>query len=780
MADIKKIKVGSATYDIRDATAARSNHTHTPSEAGAAAAHHLYHTWDNNTNYYDSYEGGNMFRIVTENMYADCFRFQASTVSNLEYYNGSSWASWTFDLSNLFDGNARTGVSIPYANRKFRFQLTANGGWPTTALFMLQGTWFDDGGWPNGQKSSIIIETRASTSDAWSQKASFDLSGVEGMAGHTLSSLHTGNTLYRITIEIAPWTKTSNKCPLQRLCLFSNYNGGALETLSYTGTGNITTSKSISAGSFIENGTSLANKYLGKTAKAADADKLDGNDSTYYLNLDNINDGSTRKLANYLPLSGGSMTGDLALSAASGNSPRLTFQRGTLTDTYNDWSLYDNGGYLYIQQRGQGSTDWETIAQFTQSAVNFAGTVSASSFIESGDSLENKYIAKRLTAEKGDMIYASNNQTPNRLKIGEAGQFLSVANGVPTWVSNTDETITLAKNLYAYADIGKITGASNTSPKLVANKGDTLKTVFNNVFGTQQDEQPSINTNGVNISKSQGTTSFGGGEYGESISDTTDTITFTLNNSATAQYGYRCGNTKTTTSNATFKYAIKKQNNADIVITLPANKTATVVSNYGTLVSSSKGTDSSTNNILYCNFNNDKKVKIQISLAAGNTTTNNQTRYGVITGSVTLGDAQTSNGTKIDKFLTYLENDATTTDYYSGGTKSTATTKYTISAGYVPYGYTLDSSVPSSLPTSGRSNTKPTEITVSGGNSSTYLYIFVPSNKSDITSLSASGFDVPFSKVESNKSLVVNNNKSANYKVFKTNNSVKADTFKIA
>ena len=48
--------------------------------------------------------------------------------------------------------------------------------------------------------------------------------------------------------------------------------------------GNVTTSNSISAGSFIENGTSLANKYLGKTAKAADADKLDGNDSSYYLN----------------------------------------------------------------------------------------------------------------------------------------------------------------------------------------------------------------------------------------------------------------------------------------------------------------------------------------------------------------------------------------------------------------------------------------------------------------------------------------------------------------
>ena len=37
-----------------------------------------------------------------------------------------------------------------------------------------------------------------------------------------------------------------------------------------------------------EGETLLTNKYLGKTAKAADADKLDGNDSAYYLNYDNL------------------------------------------------------------------------------------------------------------------------------------------------------------------------------------------------------------------------------------------------------------------------------------------------------------------------------------------------------------------------------------------------------------------------------------------------------------------------------------------------------------
>ena len=250
--------------DISAWAKAASKPTYTYSEVGAAAAHHLYHTWDNNTNYYDSYEGGNMFRIITENMYADLFRFQASTVANLEYHNGSSWVAWSFDLSNLFDGNARTGVSIPYANRKFRFTMRTNGGWPTTGMFMLQGTWFSDGGWPNGQKSDIIIETRASTSASWTQRATFTLSGVQGMAGHTLSSLHTGDTYYRITITIYPWTTTSNNCPLQRLCLFSNYNGGALEKITHDGNGNVTI-PTLKSTTIYENGTALSSKYAAKS-----------------------------------------------------------------------------------------------------------------------------------------------------------------------------------------------------------------------------------------------------------------------------------------------------------------------------------------------------------------------------------------------------------------------------------------------------------------------------------------------------------------------------------
>ena len=68
--------------------------------------------------------------------------------------------------------------------------------------------------------------------------------------------------------------------------------------------------------------------------------------------------------------------------------------------------------------------------------VTFPEGVSAKSFTENGKSLANKYIAKSLTSAKGDMIYASAASTPARLGIGSNGQFLSVANGIPTWVNN--------------------------------------------------------------------------------------------------------------------------------------------------------------------------------------------------------------------------------------------------------------------------------------------------------------------------------------------------------
>lgn len=278
--------------------------------------------------------------------------------------------------------------------------------------------------------------------------------------------------------------------------------------------------------------------------------------------------------------------------------------------------------------------------------------------------------------------------TYERFKIGDGKTVVSSLN----FAVSSEADLRLVEDLYTYTNIGKITGASNTSPKKVASVGDSLKTVFNTVFGTQQDQQPTITTSNVALNVSAGTTSYKGTdtagntstEYGATVAATDVTITFTLANSGTTNYGYRCGSTKTTGSQ-TFYYPVTKQSNADIKITLPSGQTAN-----SSMVTAGTFVSMGSNNVLYCNFNSNKQVSIKISLPAGSVTTSQQTRYGQISASVILGAAQKENqltaGTAITKFLTYLKNDATETAKLSGGTKSNTAGAYTISAGsYLPY-----------------------------------------------------------------------------------------------
>ena len=75
-----------------------------------------------------------------------------------------------------------------------------------------------------------------------------------------------------------------------------------------------------------EGGTLLANKYLGKKAKAADSAKLDGHDSSYYLNYNNF----TSK-----PTATKSATTGITVSAAFAANPSFTGTAHTHTITDN-------------------------------------------------------------------------------------------------------------------------------------------------------------------------------------------------------------------------------------------------------------------------------------------------------------------------------------------------------------------------------------------------------------------------------------------------------------
>lgn len=111
------------------------------------------------------------------------------------------------------------------------------------------------------------------------------------------------------------------------------------------------------------------------TAKAATANAV----KTAYDLADTANTLAGTALQN----TGGEVTGNVTLKAGAGqNSPSLIFQRGTLTDNYNDWQIYDKSGFLYFAQRGQNSSSFADQVYF-----NTTGGVVATSFTGSGTNL---------------------------------------------------------------------------------------------------------------------------------------------------------------------------------------------------------------------------------------------------------------------------------------------------------------------------------------------------------------------------------------------------------
>ena len=58
----------------------------------------------------------------------------------------------------------------------------------------------------------------------------------------------------------------------------------------------------------------------------------------------------------------------------------------------------------------------------------------------------------------------------------------------------TDDDVTLSDTIWTENSIGRIE-ASSTSPKKVASAGDTLKTMFTNIFGTITDDTSNLVTN---------------------------------------------------------------------------------------------------------------------------------------------------------------------------------------------------------------------------------------------------------------------------------------------
>lgn len=376
-----------------------------------------------------------------------------------------------------------------------------------------------------------------------------------------------------------------------------------------------------------------------------------------------------------------------------------------------------------------------------------------------------------------------------------------IESGAGANIADNDATVTLAEALYTYVPIGNAQKASNkvigsgsaisaSNPGKLGDAGDSLKSVFNKLFGTETAAQPTVNKSlslSVSCDKSSITSSK---EVGESVSATTATYTISLSNSATVSYGYRCGSTNTTGSKTVYYPATKAYNNstAQVKITLPSNNTGdtAVTMTKGTLVNST-----TTGNILYCNFkeSDGKVIAFTVKYPAANYTTSSQTRYGKVEAEVTLGNAQTentnnatvttTNANKIDAFLAYKPvsnsyEDGTAS--ISGGVKDDDISAITITSGYVPYAWELATSARaanSTLPST-RSKAAYTNIPITNGNGSTWLYIYVPSSVS-ISKITNGGFAAPHTS-DGSVTLKVNNEKTATFNVYHVNGKVASGT----
>ena len=191
-----------------------------------------YHQVATGAYFYDSYSGVKNLRWLVQGAKSDIIRYQS--YSNTEYWNGTAWVSWSQAtmFNNILDGQKSTssGGSITNTTKKFRFEVQANTGWPTTAILWVETSW-TGAAWPG---LNVTIEEWDTATSSWSTNtgasAAFtSANGVTnwGLMGLVVSSLHTGDSLTRITMDFGaiPTSGSYTTVPLLNVMITSNFSG---------------------------------------------------------------------------------------------------------------------------------------------------------------------------------------------------------------------------------------------------------------------------------------------------------------------------------------------------------------------------------------------------------------------------------------------------------------------------------------------------------------------------------------------------------------------------
>jgi hypothetical protein len=208
--------------------------------------------------------------------------------------------------------------------------------------------------------------------------------------------------------------------------------------------------------SVVENGVRLDSKYLGITAKAADADKLDGIDSTLFARRDTDNTFS------------GSTTFNSKIYAGGG------------LHVQNDWLSVDGQNGIYFQSYGGGwrMTDSTWLRAYNNKSIFTGGVVQAdgglkvdgqfvvsadgSVLYENNQALNQRYLAIGAKAADADKIDGINSAQLARTDVDETfDQSLTVAgdlnaNGVHNLSDQWILRSTAAKTSLYYGGVEKL------------------------------------------------------------------------------------------------------------------------------------------------------------------------------------------------------------------------------------------------------------------------------------------------------------------------------------
>ena len=302
-------------------------------------------------------------------------------------------------------------------------------------------------------------------------------------------------------------------------------------------------------------------------------------------------------------------------------------------------------------------------------------------------------------------------------------------------VKEDETTVKLSEDLYTYTNIGKITGASNTNPVKVASVGDSLKSVFNAILGTEVDVNPTITDRSAVTPSQSGTIEANGAEVGTSISAQDGTVTFTVANSGVAQYGVKTESANTYNkkgANTEFVYPIK----TNVIRVGEEDKSYNIrvelASAYHNLVTATAGTIVATSgNYIYCNLGAQNTLALKIAMGTETSTVSQIIRCGQLKAYVEFEDAQ-YNGQPVEHFCTYL-NSAYTQKLSRAAIISSATDAYTVSAGtYYPYfGQTTSTTAPTSGLTKSEDKVCYTDGTTVKMAADGYVWFMVPAAKSN-------------------------------------------------